>query len=151
MLFLINKKLFFVHYVSVQHHFFHYHVQHNFFHYHVQHHFFHYHVQHLYLINAIIQVERHIYLWKSNSACWSSTKQTSSLTHRNITCSQHDRVEKVTYLALNTTFYHFHCVVLCLFDFSQQYLTCLCWTLLKVYKKRIMSEWFGFWPNLVHT
>ena len=46
MLFLINKKLFFVHYVPVQHHFFHYHVQHNFFHYHVQHHFFHYHVQH---------------------------------------------------------------------------------------------------------
>ena len=33
-------------------------------------------------------------LLKSNSACWSSTKQTSSSSHQNITFSRHDITEK---------------------------------------------------------
>jgi hypothetical protein len=38
---------------------------------------------------------------KSSKACWSKTKQTSSSSYRNVTCSLHDTAEKVAHLALN--------------------------------------------------
>jgi hypothetical protein len=34
-------------------------------------------------------------LWKSNYACWSSTKQISSSSHWKLTCSRHDIAEKL--------------------------------------------------------
>jgi hypothetical protein len=54
--------------------------------------------------NVFRRVERQVYpltvvQWsstiKSNSACWSSTKRTSSSSHRKLTCSRHDIAAKL--------------------------------------------------------
>ena len=41
-------------------------------------------------------------LWKSNWTCWSSTRQTSSSSHWNVTCSHQDTVEKLLTLRKTT-------------------------------------------------
>jgi hypothetical protein len=49
----------------------------------------------LYLLGIRIICPSELALYKSNSACWSRTKRTSSSSHWKLTCSCHDIAEKL--------------------------------------------------------
>jgi hypothetical protein len=85
-------------------------------------------------------------LWKSNSACWSSTKRTSSSYHWKLTCSRHDIAEKLLNLRL-TTITHSFWIRICKIMTKKKFLHALQCTKYNDLRKKYIKKYYWFRPS----